>query len=543
MANVLLLSIDTMRYDAIRSVGPLWWWREWGLLDAFCTPNLDRFAAECCAFTHCYATSSFTPPSHASMMTGRYVPVHGAKAFFHTLRPGIPTLAGILAERGYVCVAWFENECLDYCGILRDFHETYNYREHTWDQFVARLGELQADHSGKVFAFVHLFDLHSPYMASLRKLGQDGEIEAYFERLHRVLAECGYNVSSRLLGWVSSVVERRHRLTDEPAHYGERVCTNGELLGEWIVGRAGQMSFRARAYAHGLSYFDTELWPAVEQSLRETNLISDDSIAVVTADHGEAPSFVFDTQRFAHKADLVEGCLRVPLLIRCPSSERAPETEQLASLVDILPTVLGLIGISTADLQLDGVDLFTEPDPERAVFADGEHFQQARWDKWGFRRGQERGVSTLWERAVISRGLKLVCRGDHALLEALERQTPPDQVETIYRAVVGRYPTERESRKLLRLIRSGVVTARELAEIALEAVEEQGFGARLIATDDLDETHNLLDDPRYAQERARLTSLLETYAAEARSLEVTKAGYAARDEEAVVSRLRELGYL
>jgi len=544
MPNVVLVSLDTMRHDAIRAVSDLTWWERWGLADALRTPNLDRFAQECHVFGQCYGTSSFTPPSHASMVTGRYVPAHGVKAFFHSLRPGVPTLAGLLKDEGYVTVAWFENECLGYCGLLRDFDETYNYRDHVWDQFAARLRELQTTFPGRVFAFIHLFDLHSPYLMSLRTVGREGAVDEYFDRLAELLRELGHPVGKWFLAGVSRRMEKRPRSRADLTHYGERVCCNGEVLAEWIMGEAGDLRLRARAYTRGLSYFDEQLWPVVEGDLREAGLIGEDSITVVTSDHGEAPSYIFDRRRFAHKADMVQGCLRVPLLVRCPAGDTpGPDTEQLASLVDIVPTVLGRLGATAEAADFDGTDLFGKPDPDRAVFAEGEHFQQARWDKWGFRRGQEEGITCLWERAVISRGLKLVRRGDRALLDGLDEKTPPDQVETIYRAVVGRYPTPREAQALVDAIERGEATAREVVEIAIEAVEDQGQAERLVATTDLEETENLIGDPDHAAERERLGRLLEDYAARARALEATAAGYDAEDEEAVMQRLKELGYL
>jgi len=478
------------------------------------------------------------------MMTGRHVSAHAARAFFHSMRAGLPTLAGILREQGYVTVAWLENECLEYCGVVRDFDETFTYQTHSWTEFASRLSDLEATFPGKVFAFIHLFDLHSPYMASLRTIGQAGEVEAYFGRLGLVLRELGYSVPKWFMRWASRLTERRPRSAAELTHHGERVCTNGELLAEWIMGSRGDIDFRARAYTHGLSYFDRELWPVIEGDLRAAGLLADDSLTVVTADHGEAPTFIFDARRFAHKADLVEGCLRVPLLVRYPAYQaRVPDTDQLASLVDIVPTILGLLDASAPDAESDGTCLFDPPDPDRAVFAEGEHFQQAKWDKWAFRQGQEEGITTLWERAVISRGLKFVQRGDRVLLDSLDDKAPPAQVEAVYRGVIGRYPTDRESRTLFRLMESGAVSAQEVAEIAIEAVAEQGEAGRLIATDDLDEARNLLDDPRHADEQARLEALLADHAARARSMEATGAGYDAEDEETVMHRLKELGYI
>jgi hypothetical protein len=211
--------------------------------------------------------------------------------------------------------------------------------------------------------------------------------------------------------------------------------------------------------------------------------------------------------------------------------------------VDLAPTVLALLGLPSGDGETDGTNLWGSPDPARVVFAEGEHFEQTHWDKWAFRRGQEEGRTCLKERAVISRDLKLVRRGDLALLEGLAEQPPARQVDTIYRAVIGRLVRPQEHRTLLRLLETGQATALELAEVAQESICEQGLAERLIATTDVEEQHNLIADPRYAAQRDRLAALLDAHAADARSQEATSAGYADGDEAEVMRRLGELGYV
>jgi len=41
------------------------------------SPNLDAFAARAVRFTNAFSTSSFTPPSHGSLLTSRHVGDHG----------------------------------------------------------------------------------------------------------------------------------------------------------------------------------------------------------------------------------------------------------------------------------------------------------------------------------------------------------------------------------------------------------------------------------------------------------------------------------
>src|SRR5687768_10408926 len=66
--NILLITIDTLRADALGSYG-----------GRAATPNLDRLAADGIRFTFAHAHAVVTLPSHASIMTGRYPYQHGVR--------------------------------------------------------------------------------------------------------------------------------------------------------------------------------------------------------------------------------------------------------------------------------------------------------------------------------------------------------------------------------------------------------------------------------------------------------------------------------
>jgi hypothetical protein len=96
--NVLLLVMDTVRFDRFGHGGA----------DTL-TPNLNRLAASGVTFENAWATSSWSLPSHASILTGRYPVEHGADWPSLELRDASPTLAEFLAGRGYVTGAFSGN--------------------------------------------------------------------------------------------------------------------------------------------------------------------------------------------------------------------------------------------------------------------------------------------------------------------------------------------------------------------------------------------------------------------------------------------------
>ena len=66
--NVLLVTVDTLRADALGSYG-----------GRASTPNLDRLAARGARFAFAHAHAVVTLPSHASILTGRYPYEHGIR--------------------------------------------------------------------------------------------------------------------------------------------------------------------------------------------------------------------------------------------------------------------------------------------------------------------------------------------------------------------------------------------------------------------------------------------------------------------------------
>ncbi|MEZ4744470.1 MAG: sulfatase-like hydrolase/transferase [Calditrichia bacterium] len=79
--NILLVSIDTLRADHVSSYG----------YHRKTTPNLDRFAEEGARFNNAYSTAVWTPPAHASMLTGLYPSAHKT-VDYKSLSPGFPPL-------------------------------------------------------------------------------------------------------------------------------------------------------------------------------------------------------------------------------------------------------------------------------------------------------------------------------------------------------------------------------------------------------------------------------------------------------------------
>ena len=166
--NVLLVTLDTLRADAVGSYG-----------GKAATPNLDRLAAGGARFTFAHAHAVLTLPSHASILTGRYPYEHGIRdnAGFR-LRPGESTLAASLKRVGFATGAFVSAFTVDQRYGLNAGFDVYDDKvsevgstaeiavpERRADATVSSALSWIGAQDRKWFAWVHLFDPHAPYAA------------------------------------------------------------------------------------------------------------------------------------------------------------------------------------------------------------------------------------------------------------------------------------------------------------------------------------------------------------------------------------------
>jgi arylsulfatase A-like enzyme len=91
-ANVLLITIDTLRQDRVGAYG-----NTSGL-----TPNIDRIAAQGVRYAHAFSPVPLTLPAHASILTGLLPVRHGIHSNTgFRLDERVPTLAGVVKSGGY----------------------------------------------------------------------------------------------------------------------------------------------------------------------------------------------------------------------------------------------------------------------------------------------------------------------------------------------------------------------------------------------------------------------------------------------------------
>ena len=168
-ANVLLITLDTTRADHIGAYG----------YAAAQTPSLDALARDGVLFEHCITATAYTLPSHSSIMTGLYPASHGVRINGDAaLADTNTTLAERLSAKGYRTGAFVGAFVLDgRWGLSQGFQHYDDYFKLGADQRLdlakvqrpanqvvdATLKWLDEPSTKPFFAWVHMYDAHTPY--------------------------------------------------------------------------------------------------------------------------------------------------------------------------------------------------------------------------------------------------------------------------------------------------------------------------------------------------------------------------------------------
>jgi len=233
--NVVLVTLDTLRADRLGCYG----------FTGIQTPNIDGVAREGVLFEQATATAPMTLPAHASILTGLVPPHHGVRdngGFF--LEADKTTLAERLKAAGYATGAFVGAWVLDRRWGLDQGFETYSDRFDLSKYKVVNLGTVQKKgdevmdlalawletvKQRKFFAWIHLYDPHTPYEPP----------EPWKSRYPRqpYLGEVAYTdqVVGRLVSWLKAAGQWDRTVLVLMADHGESLGEHGERTHTFFV--------------------------------------------------------------------------------------------------------------------------------------------------------------------------------------------------------------------------------------------------------------------------------------------------------------------
>jgi arylsulfatase A-like enzyme len=248
-------------------------------------PHLERLAKEGVLFDDAVSVAPLTLPAHSSLFTGLLPPNHGVRDNADPpLADGYTTLAEVLRARGFRTAASVGSVVLDGTRGLRQGFEAYR--------------DVQ------------------PASASRHGVRQRRGDQVVTDALDWLGAIGG----SRFFLWVH--LYDPHWPYDPPEPYRSAYAHDPYV---------GEIAFADAQIGRLLAFLDSEA-------------LLDDTLVVVAADHGES---LGERGEQRHGMLLYENVLRVPLILRIPGV-RPSRVPHLVRLIDVMPTVLDLLGLPGA---------------------------------------------------------------------------------------------------------------------------------------------------------------------------------------------------
>lgn len=324
--NLIVVSIDTLRADGLGCYGN----------PRPTSPTIDELAAAGLLFEDASATSPWTKPSHASLLTGLFPSRNGATSMESSLREEVPHLASWLAGHGFETAAVVNSQWLASHGLERGFRhfEAVEYvqgrREGSPVSESAIRWLESRDREKRFLLMVHYMDVHSDY-ASMPRYEEmfveayDGEFTGETRQLYRV--------------------------------------AEGALQPD-----AGDLRHLRNLYDAGVRQVDDQLGELIEY-LRGEGLL-EDSILVVTSDHGEE---FFEHGGVIHGFTQFQEVIRIPLIFHGPGVAAGGRDANPSSLIDVMPTALELLDVPPP-VGIDGVSLLgtTSMNDHRLLFYEAD---------------------------------------------------------------------------------------------------------------------------------------------------------------------------
>ena len=315
--NLLLITIDTLRPDRVGAYG----------YPRARTGSLDGMARNGALFERAYAAAPITLPSHATLMTGRYPPGHGARDNGLRVSATVPTLATELRARGFATAAFVAAFPLDHqFGLNRGF-DVYGDR-------------LPRGADGRPANERPAADVVSDAIAWLRQNSGLGT----------------QNSEPR-----TTNVERRTSNDTRPFFLWVHVFEPHAPYGDPSSGRsaADRYDDEIATADREIGRLITALGPAAARTL-----------LVAAGDHGEAFG---EHGEYAHSIFVYDTTLRVPLLMSGPGVPAGLRIAEPVSLADVAPTVMRALGAAPMP-GVDGIDLSPAfahaPLPRREIYAE-----------------------------------------------------------------------------------------------------------------------------------------------------------------------------
>jgi len=293
------------------------------------TPFMEQLAAEGVVFEHARSQAGCTCPSVNSILTSRYPFDFYRRGPSDMGIPGdVPSIAEILKAHGYSTAAVSASPIVratpseqnPSAGFGRGF-DVFD-ENCLWDSAECvnqRAQEILESLEEPFFLYLHYMDPHDPYRPPVNRRRFAGAYEGF--------------------DFIAA---------GDPNPISEMLYDDGPEIGF----DDADIQHLVDLYDDEIFYFDDRLGEFVE-FLRGTGIL-DDSLFILTADHGEE---FLEHGHVKHCRGVWDTLTRVPLLIRFPGGWGAQLVDAPVQLVDLVPTLLDALHLPADGIEMEGISL------------------------------------------------------------------------------------------------------------------------------------------------------------------------------------------
>lgn len=339
--NILLIVVDTLRADRLPSYG----YRPGR------TPALEQFAQDALRFDAAFANASWTRPSFASILTGRFAASHRTMAKSDALPDELTTLPEALQAGGYHTYGVVTNYNI---APFFNFHQGYDEYLYLEPSFV-----LGANDSAAKLLLVQ----------ALRQ-----SIETVRAKRGRIEVGSAYRDAPTVTDQVLRLIDRPRGapffmlaayMDPHDPYYPHPYDGTAYARAAHPKPAPEEAPRLSQLYDGEITFWD-ESFGHLIAALKQRGLY-DDMTIVVTSDHGEE---FYEHGGYWHGTTLYDEALHVPLLVKLPGNAmRGTVLRHLVQSIDLMPSLLKLAALPVPE-GVQGQDIF---DPHDSVFAEESH--------------------------------------------------------------------------------------------------------------------------------------------------------------------------
>ncbi len=348
--NLIIIVLDTLRKDRLSLFGNA----------RKTSPFLDQLAQGSVNFLNAYANSAWSPPSHASLLTGLLPHNHGVDGDDTDLPANLPFLFSILKSNGYQTASVVINPyLLTERGFMRDV-------DHSLE--VARMGRKQLKRIFLMRAYNKIFQrceaLDNKIIIEyskdiLKKLRKGSDPFCLFLNLTEVHSKyapprsCLRRIEPDYATYLNG--DAKDEISFVSDRGGLRYMAKNQVASEAIIEGTRLL------YDGEVRFLDGMLKDFF--SFMDSNHTLQNSVVLVISDHGEN---LGDHGLFYHQFALNKSLIEIPFFWVDPDLA-SKEIGFPVSQIDVVPSVVASLQLR-CDFKFDGIDIFSsEPSRDREI--------------------------------------------------------------------------------------------------------------------------------------------------------------------------------